>query len=153
MSAATPQNLSRKDHEMAMTEVSFLMDIFAATIDDLMGGAIAPVGRIAGRNHGKKMPVYFPDPRLEEVVQAAARQMQRGFDFNGENCTPSGARIHFRRCVIRKVCQSRDLPLGGTLCRLFHAYLDGVLNELTSRPTKSNIESVGEECRIDLEMQ
>ena len=153
MSAAAPQNLSRKDHEMAMTEVSFLMDIFASTIDDLMGGAIAPVGRIAGRNHGKKMPVYLPDPKLEEVIQVAARQMHRGFDFCGESCTSSGAVIRFRRCVIRKVCASRQLELGGTLCRLLHAYLDGVFNELTARPTKSIIESAGEECRICLEMQ
>ena len=43
--------LSLEDHQEAFSEVSFILDIFAATPSELMGGATASVGRIAGRHY------------------------------------------------------------------------------------------------------
>jgi hypothetical protein len=41
-------SLSLEDHAKAKTEISFLLEIFADTIVELMGGATAAVGRMAG---------------------------------------------------------------------------------------------------------
>jgi hypothetical protein len=47
MSSETVMGLTMEDHQKAFTEVAFLIDIFTSTIDNIMGGATASVGRIA----------------------------------------------------------------------------------------------------------
>ena len=140
------------DHRQAFTEVSFLMDIFAATIDNLMGGATASVGRIAGRHMAKNLPLYLADPTLPEVLAALASHMQAGFEIT-YRCEQKTAEISFGRCVIREVCHSRSLPIGGELCRLFHYYTDGLVNELCQRPARSSLVASGEQCRSRMEVR
>lgn len=144
--------LTVEDHRKAFTEVSFLLDIFSATIDNLMGGATASVGRIAGRHMAKNMPVYLPAPNLPDVLAAVAAHMKAGFDISFQ-CEGSGAELTFGRCAIREVCQARGLPLGGELCRLFHYYTDGMVNELCHRPAKSALQVSGESCRARMEVR
>jgi hypothetical protein len=152
MSEKQEELLTLDDHHQAFTEVSFLLDIFAATIDNLMGGATASVGRIAGRHMARNMPLYLADPTLPEVLAALAEHMQTGFDITF-SCAGKTADINFGRCVIREVCKSRDLPLGGELCRLFHYYTDGMVNELYVLPAKSSIVASGENCRARMEVR
>ena len=45
MNPETIMGLTLEDHKAAFTEVAFLIDIFAATIDNIMGGATSSVGR------------------------------------------------------------------------------------------------------------
>lgn len=144
--------LTVDDHRKAFTEVSFLLDIFSSTIDNLMGGATASVGRIAGRHMARNMPVYLPAPNLPDALAALADRMKAGFDIRFQ-CAGQGAEITFGRCVIREVCHARDLPVGGELCRLFHYYTDGIVNELCLRPAKSALVSSGENCRALLEVR
>jgi len=144
--------LTIDDHRQAFTEVSFLLDIFAATIDNLMGGATASVGRIAGRHMAKNMPLYLVDPTLPEVITALAEHMQAGFAITF-CCEGKTADITFARCVIREVCHSRNIPIGGELCRLFHYYTDGLVNELFQRPAKSVIVASGEQCQSRMEVR
>lgn len=139
-------DLSSDDYQMAFTEVAFLMDAFASAIDNIMGGVTAPVGRIAGRDTAKKLPVHLPDPTLESVAELLRERMQAGFDF-----TLDGRSLTFGNCVVRDVCTLRGMESGGALCRLFHAYLDGVMDGLLCRPVKSGIVSTGGACRIELE--
>lgn len=73
MNSAEEPTLTLADHQAAFVKVSFLLEIFAATVHDLMGGATDSVGRIAGREMAKKMPVYIPNPR--RTTRPAARSM------------------------------------------------------------------------------
>ena len=39
-------------------------------------------------------------------------------------------------------------PPGGAACKLFHAYFDGIVNELMRRPVKSDIIDMGAFCTM-----
>jgi hypothetical protein len=145
-------NLTLEDHQKAFTEISFLLDIFAATIDNLMGGATASVGRIAGRQMAKKLPFYFAHPGLNEVLEALAAHFQGGVKISF-TCNRGGADVGFGQCAIREVCKNREIQPGNVLCKLFHFYFDGVVNELCSRPVKSTIQSAGEVCQTRMEVR
>ena len=135
--------LTSDDYQKAYVEVAFLLDAFASTIDNIMGGNTAPVGRIAGRDTAGKLPLELADPTLEEVVQALCREMQAGFEFELE-----GDRLLFKRCILREMCALRKIETGGALCRLFHSYFDGIANGLLCRPVKSQIVMVGGQCTL-----
>jgi hypothetical protein len=70
MSESELSSLTEDDHRQAFTEVSFLLDIFASTIDDVMGGSTATVGRIAGRKMARKLPIYMQRPSPSEALAA-----------------------------------------------------------------------------------
>lgn len=151
MSAITEQ-VTLDDHINAATEVAFLLDIFAATVDNVMGGATASVGRIAGREMARKLPVHLTNPTLDEVVAILNSRMEAGYRFRLEG-DGTERTLLFDHCVLREVCAKRGLTMGTALCRLFHAYLDGILNELICRPVKSEVVSCGDQCRLNLRTQ
>lgn len=140
--------LTEEDYEKAFVEVAFLVDAFASTIDNIMGGNTAPVGRIAGRDTAKKLPVHLPDPSLETVLEVLGKKMGAGFEFALEE-----GDLVFRKCIVRDLCATRGIPTGGAVCRLFHAYFDGIVNGLLHRPVKSTLVTVGEECRTQTRVQ
>ena len=150
MSSVTAQKTSLEDHRKAFDEVAFLLDIFTATIDNIMGGATAPVGRIAGRDMAKKLPIALDNPSLEEAMGILSGRMKAGFEFSLE---AAGTEVAFNRCILRDVCALRGREMGGALCRLFHAYFDGIVNELICRPVKSEIKTCGESCRTSIKVQ
>lgn len=152
MSTATTEQVTLEDHVNAATEVAFLLDIFAATVDNIMGGATASVGRIAGREMARKLPIHLTNPTLDEIVALLNSRMKAGYQFRlaGEGTERA---LLFDHCVLREVCAKRGLTLGTALCRLFHAYLDGILNELICRPVKSEVVSCGDQCRLSLRTQ
>lgn len=140
--------MTPQDHQMAFTEVAFLIDSFANTIDNIMGGATAPVGRIAGRAMARKLPLSLDEPELSTVLKVLANRMQAGFQMtvilSGDNI----ADVSFDRCALREVCALRNTETGGAICKLFHAYFDGIVNELLHRPVKSEIVEAGQICSI-----
>lgn len=140
--------LTAEDYQKAFVEVAFLLDAFAGTIDNIMGGKTAPVGRIAGRDTARKLPLQLDDPTLQEVVAALSKQMQAGFEFSLDN-----DRLLFRKCVLRDMCRLRDIETGSALCRLFHAYFDGIANGLMCRPVRSELVSVGDQCLLQTFVQ
>lgn len=141
-------DLTKEDYQKATVEVAFLLDAFASTIDNIMGGNTAPVGRIAGRDTASKLPIHLPDPTLQDIVAALGEQMRAGFDF-----TLDGDGMLFKSCIIRDMCALRKIETGGALCRLFHSYFDGIVNGLLCRPVKSTIVSVGDECQLQTAVQ
>ncbi|RII26460.1 MAG: hypothetical protein CXR30_16400 [Geobacter sp.] len=141
-------DLSPEDYQKAKTEVAFLLDAFASTIDNIMGGNTAPVGRIAGRDTASKLPVHLEDPTLQDIIATLREQMKAGFDFSLDN---NG--LLFKSCIIREMCAVRKIETGGALCHLFHSYFDGIINGLLCRPVKSSFVSVGEECRLQTAVQ
>jgi len=150
MSVDAVHDVTLEDHRKAFTEVAFLMDIFTATIDNIMGGATAPVGRMAGREMAKKLPLNLQNPTLEEAVTVLAPRMAAGFQFELSGAAGE-QEINFHRCVLRDVCDQRQNQLGGPLCQLFHSYFDGIINELICRPVKSEIASCGQQCRVTVQ--
>jgi len=141
-------DLSPEDYQKATTEVAFLLDAFASTIDNIMGGNTAPVGRIAGRDTASKLPVHLEDPTLQDIIATLHEQMKAGFDFTLDN---NG--LLFKSCIIREMCAIRKIETGGALCHLFHSYFDGIINGLLCRPVRSTFISVGEECRLQTAVQ
>lgn len=142
--------LTVDDHRKALLEVSFLLEIFAETVHDLMGGATRPVGRIAGRGAARKLPVHLPEPTLEAALATVADQWKRGFEIASE-ATASSAVLRIGRCAIREACRARGLEPGGRLCELFHFYFDGAANELCHRPVRSSVGTVGDPCVVRVE--
>ena len=140
------------DHRAAFTEVSFLLDIFARTVSQLMGGATASVGRIAGRHFARKLPVTLVDPTLAQVVQALADDVRKGVDMSF-SVNGNGVDLTIARCAMRQVCRSRGQEPGGEVCHLYHMFIDGVVNELYSRPAKSTITCAGETCQARMEVR
>ena len=140
--------LTPEDYQKATVEVAFLLDAFASTIDNIMGGNTAPVGRIAGRDTASKLPVHLTDPTLEDIIKLLGEQMHAGFDFSLD-----ADGLLFKSCIVRDMCAMRKIETGGSLCRLFHSYFDGIVNGLLCRPVKSTIESVGAECRLQTAVQ
>jgi hypothetical protein len=148
MSQLQVTELTPEDYQKATVEVAFLLDAFASTIDNIMGGNTAPVGRIAGRDTARKLPLELADPGIEEIIAVLASRMQAGFEFTLED-----GELRFQRCIIRELCSLRHLEPGGALCRLFHAYFDGIVNGLLSRPVKSTIVSAGDLCSLQTAVQ
>ncbi len=152
MIAAKEQEPTLEDHRKAFNEAAFLLDIFTATIDNIMGGATAPVGRIAGREMARKLPVNLDAPTVGKCIELLAARMKGGFAFS--LCAGEGVNeLHFSRCTLKDVCNLRGIATGGPLCRLFHAYLDGIMNELLNRPVKSEILASGDICRTTIRTQ
>lgn len=143
---------AESDYDKALIEVSFLLDIFSSAVFELMGGATASVGRVAGRRAARKFPLYLPEATLETVLAALAARMRGGFEIAAD-CSREGAEVRYGRCVVREACRQRGREPGGEICGLFHHYLDGVVNELVARPVRSELVAVGEECRTRLEMR
>lgn len=150
MSDAKVQAPTVEDHRQAFIEVSFLLNIFAATVQDLMGGATAPVGRIAGRHAAARLPVHLPEPTLAAVLETLAGRLDRGFEI-GCDVTGGSAELRFGRCAIREACSAERVAPGSELCALFHYYLDGVVNGLLRRPVKSTLVRTGDRCVARLE--
>ncbi len=141
-----------EEHAQAFTEIAFLLDIFAVTIDNIMGGATSSVGRIAGREMAKKLPITLVRPTTAEALAAAAESLKNGFAISFTE-DKKQVTIDFSRCVIRDVCGSRKLQAGSPLCTLFHSYFDGIVNEIISRPTKSELVEAGSHCRVCMKIQ
>lgn len=152
MSDETIMGLTLEDHQAALTEVAFLMDIFTATIDNIMGGATSSVGRMAGRDTAKKYPVFLENPSLKEAVAVVAERMKAGFGISLEE-GEDGNTIVFHRCILRDICKLRGIEMGQAMCRLFHYYFDGIVNELVSRPVKSEITKCGKTCLVIIRTQ
>jgi len=144
--------LTDEDYEMAACEASFILDIFSRTIETVMGGSISSVGRFSGRSMARKIPVFLPDPALPEVLKALGEYMRHGFAFTVE-AGEKETGIFFSTCAIREVCRLRRQDPGGPICRLFHSYFDGMINELNFRPAKSRILRAGDTCSIMLEVK
>ena len=138
-----------EDHQNAFTEVSFLLDIFASTVTEMMGGATASVGRIAGRQMARHIPLYLAECDLPIVLAGLSDKMSKGFEFSF-SCVDDGADFEFSRCAIRDVCASRNKEVGQEICEFFHFYFDGIVNELTGRPTKTRLVETGNVCRAHM---
>ncbi len=145
-------NLTLEDHAKAKTEISFLLEIFADTIVELMGGATATVGRLAGCHMAEKLPVYLPHPTLDNVLAAVTEHLSSGYDIEVRR-DEEGASLTFGRCAIRDILTERKIPVGGDLCKVFHYTVAGMVNQLLGKGAKGSIVTPGgDRCltRVDV---
>lgn len=153
MNADSLVALTDADHDNAMKEVAFLVDAFASTIDNVMGGATGPVGRNAGRDMAKKLPLHLGDPTLAQTLGVLNERMKSGFDAAVISADGNIADTAVGTCFIRDLCAGSGKKIGGPACKLYHAYFDGIVNELMHRPVKSEIVEVGPSCRVRIVAQ
>jgi predicted hydrocarbon binding protein len=146
------QHLTEADHEKAFIEVAFLTEIFGGTIDNIMGGTTSSVGRISGREFAKKLRFTEQPNNHQEFFAALQKRMAGGFEFSYDGQDGAGE-LTFQRCVIADICKTRSMKTGGPLCTLFHSYFDGIVNELTNKPTKTEITSSELPCKMILKTQ
>lgn len=141
------------DHEHALREVAFLVDAFASTIDDVMGGTTGPIGRNAGRDMARKLPIHLEAPTLPETLAVLGERLGAGLTFQVDHVEGGVAQLTVGACFVRELCACSGKAPGGPACRLYHSYLDGIVNELMHRPVKSTFQEVGASCRVRLETQ
>lgn len=143
--------LGPEDHKQAFTEVSFLMEIFIHTMKDLVGGGTQSVARNAGKQMGKKLPIYLDQPSFEPVLGQVLEHLQAGFEVE-RRFDARGADLRFGHCAIRDVCNNRKIQPGGDLCKVFHNFLSGIVNEHTGKPVRTTRIEAGAsycECRME----
>lgn len=150
MTTSEVPKLTPEDYRDALTEVSFILDILAGTVDDLMGGATASVGRVAGRHQARRLPIHAPNPTVASLFEQLRSLDNLGceLELKADQCT-----VEIGHCFVRGVCREKAMQLGGNLCRLYHFYLDGIINEFLMRPTRSHLLSTGNCCSMRLEIR
>jgi hypothetical protein len=85
-------------------------------------------------------------------MEVISDRMKSGFAISLETAG-NDSTVVFDRCILRDICVLRGIEKGNAMCKLFHAYFDGVVNELINRPVKSEITELGQQCRIRVKMQ
>lgn len=144
--------LSKEDHDRAFTEVSFLLDMLVRTAGTVVGKSTPALGVNAGRHMGKKLPVLITEPNMEKVLAATADALKSGFVVKC-SAIDSGARVEFGRCAIREVCRDRGLEVGGDLCKMFHAYVAGMMAQLLGKPVRPGQTTAGDTCSVQFDAQ
>jgi hypothetical protein len=141
-----------EDHEVALTEISFLLEVLASTISEVIGQSMPSVAVCAGRQRGKKLPVVLRDPDMQKVLTVLAERLEAGFGITFRTDS-TGADLSIGRCAIREVCLTRHLELGGDLCRMLHYYWSGLLTELYGRPVRAGKFTAGPCCTLRMDGQ
>jgi len=151
MSEPGELSLTLQDHEKALTEISFLLEILVTTAGEVVGKSTPSLGINAGRHMARKLPLDLAAPDLDEVLTALAQQMAAGYEIQSR-LSERGADVDFGRCAIREVCKNRQLPLGGDLCKMFHSYFCGMTAQLLGKPVRvGSIRADVERCTVELQ--
>jgi hypothetical protein len=149
MNAPNETTLTEKDHDDAFTEVSFLLQVLTSTVDDVLGNP-APLGVSAGRAMAAKLPVYLPNPSLDQALDALRGALTGGVDFTVAT-TDNAAHIEVGRCIVRDLAARQgDLP-GAKLCKMYHHYLSGMVSHLLGRQARITDREVGDTCTLSVQ--
>jgi hypothetical protein len=149
MSAPNETTLTEKDHDDAFTEVSFLLQVLASTVDDILGNP-APLGVSAGRAMAAKLPVHLASPTLEQALEALSASLAGGVDFTA---TTHGntADLSVGHCILRDLSARQGDPPGARLCKMYHHYLSGMLSHLLGRQARVTDREVGDTCTLGIQ--
>ena len=151
MSPANELQLSLEEHDQAFIELSFLVEVFVQTVGSLIGGASATVGRTAGKHLARKLPLHLEEKSMAAVLEGLSRQGAGGFEMS-YSCDKSGADMEYGRCAIREACKVRGQELGGEMCKMYHFFVSGMVEQLVGERVPPRItESGPEKCTIRLE--
>ena len=143
--------LKQSDYDAAFTEVSFLFEVLASTVKDVIGNS-APLGVSAGRSMARKIPVNLKQPSVNQVLDVMTRHFQNGFEFTSKT-SEEGGELNVGACMIRDICRNQNTELGGEMCKIFHAYLSGMTAQLSGRQARVTHTAAGDTCALDLKMK
>jgi hypothetical protein len=143
--------LKQSDYSAAFTEVSFLFEVLATTVKDVIGNS-APLGVSAGRSMARKIPVNLKQPSVAQVLDVMTRHFQNGFEFTSET-DDQGGTITVGPCMIRDICKNQNAELGGEMCKIFHAYLSGMTAQLSGKQARIAHTAAGDSCTLDLKVK
>ena len=138
-----------EDHDKAFVEVSFLLDMFVATIEQFVGKSTPSLAVASGRKMANNMPIYLDEPDAAKALSEMIRVFSEGFDIKG-SFEGKEATIEIDHCPIRSVCQERKLEINGATCQMFHYYIAGIMAELTGSPARPKTIETGEKCTFKL---
>ena len=148
MIVPTEIDLNEQDHEDAFTEVGFLLQMLASTVEDVIGNP-APLGISAGRAMANKLPFKLRNPKLDQALEALAKTLHGGMALTWK-MREGGAEIEVGPCAVRELCKRQNEPVGSKVCRLFHHYISGVTSQLYGKQARIIEKEVGETCILDL---
>ncbi|MBN2343996.1 MAG: hypothetical protein JXX29_17680 [Deltaproteobacteria bacterium] len=143
--------LKEEDYKAAFTEVSFLFDVLASTVKDVIGNS-APLGVSAGRSMAKKLPVNLKEPKMNAVFDVLKKHFEDGFEFTGDVAEEGGA-LQVGTCMIRDICKNQNAEVGGEMCKMFHSYLGGMVAQLSGRQARVTHSEAGERCSLDVKVR
>ncbi|MBN2717011.1 MAG: hypothetical protein JXX14_14265 [Deltaproteobacteria bacterium] len=144
-------DLTKSDYDAAFTEVSFLFEVLASTVKDVIGNS-APLGVSAGRSMARKIPVNLKEPSLGQVFDVLKKHFKDGFEFEA-NASDAGGEFKVGTCVIRDICKNQNVELGGEMCRIFHSYLGGMMAQLSGRQARVAHTQAGDICTLDVKVK
>lgn len=135
--------LTLEDHNSAKREIAFLLNMLSQAIEDIVGRSAGVVGRMAGGAAAKKMPLFFESHDVQPIIQGIKSYLKGGFDIS-DIITDEDIELSFTRCPLREICEIENIPVGGSLCMLFHNYMNGMIMKLTEKEFKMSILEPGD---------
>ncbi len=148
MSAPIETTLTEKDHDDAFTEVSFLLQVLANTVEDVLGNP-APLWVSAGRAMAAKLPVSLSRPSLAEVLEVLERTLAGGVALK-TTCDGNAATLEVGHCIMRELSARQGSPPGAKLCKMYHHYLSGMISHLLGRQARVSDREVGDTCILEI---
>lgn len=139
--------LTLDDHKKARDEVAFLMGTLSKTILDVVGAGTGIVGRRAGVEASKKLPLFFESTDRQSIIEGIQEHLKGGFGITSQ-ISDGVTELSFDKCALRYICAIEDIPVGGSLCALFHDYMNGMIDELGGIKSRVKIVDSGETCKV-----
>lgn len=149
MSVPIETTMNAKDHDAAFVEVSFLLQMLAQTVEEVIGNP-APLGVSAGRAMAAKLPLFLKDPDLKAVLDAVSPTLSGGMAYT---CAVTGnaATLEVGHCVIRDLAAKQGELPGSRLCKLYHHFLSGMISHLLTRQSRVLETAVGPTCTLTVQ--
>ncbi len=149
MTLSNSIDVSAADYEAGFVEVSFLLEILAQTVEEIIGNP-APLGVSAGRVAAAKMVTDIKEKDLKNVLDTLLPLMKNGFEYS-YSLDDTSANLKVGHCLVRDLCKKQNEEVGGKLCKLYHHYLAGIMSHLLTRQSRVLQTSAGEVCELEVQ--
>ena len=149
MTVPIETTMNAADHDAAFTEVSFLLQMLAQTVEEVIGNP-APLGVSAGRAMATKLPFHLKDADLKAVLDALQASLADGISYTS---TVDGnvATLSVGHCVIRDLAAKQGEAPGCRLCKLYHHFLSGLVSQVLTRQARVQETAAGDACTLTVQ--
>ncbi len=148
MNVPIETTMTAADHDAAFMEISFLLQMLAQTVEEVIGNP-APLGVSAGRAMAAKLPLYLKSPNVKSVLEAVQPILADGMTYT---CSVEGntGTLQVGHCVIRDLAAKRGEAPGSRLCKLYHHFLSGMFSQLLTKQSRVQETAVGTTCTLSV---
>jgi len=135
------------DYEKASRDLGVRLLSISKTLRKVAGGSLGAVGTTAGRIAASHLPRMFEDEKIgfEDILKDLQGKWKDSFKFDYVMADNS-ATLTFDHCPVYSILTSHGEKVGGDLCSLFHAYIQGILVEVVQDKFQMKVETMGEKC-------